>query len=767
VVEVVRQAAAIGDGDSADVALAKVTALVESEDDADLVAARVGQVVGLVADSAVPEETFWGIRRLLEAVAHRRPLVVLFDDVHWAEPTFLDLIEHLADWSRDAPLLVVCLGRQELLDQRPGWGGGKLNATSMLLEPLSEGECGALLENLLGRSDAVDEARARITDAAEGNPLFVEEMLAMLIDDGVLRQSDGGWALAGDLAAVSVPPTIQALLAARLDRLDHEERAVIGPASVVGRVFYRGAVAEMAPEPLRPQVGAHLMTLVRRELIRPHPAEFRGEDTYRFRHILIRDAAYDAMPKEVRAALHERFASWLEAAAGERLREFEEIVGYHLEQAHRYHAELGPLDEAGRSVGERAGRFLAAPGRRALARGDVRGAVGLLTRAVTLLRPRDPDRLEVLTELGWALQTAGELDRSGNVLSEALEAAGEIGDLRSELRARMGQISLRISTDPTTPFAWALEEMERLFQRADQLGDDALRIEALHELGQIRFWSGRAASAIEAYEQGLAIVERSGSSQRRHSLYAGIGGAMMWGPTPVADAMAWWEPVLQQGGGGAMELFAYGVLSVMHAMAGHRDRALELNRRHHTLMEDLGTKLFLAAGHIEGLVFVLVGDLSAAESVLAEGIEVLRSMGETGFLSTSAAALAEVRFNLDRDDEALEASRLSEQLAAPDDVASQSGWRSVRGRILARWGRADEAEALAREAVEIIDATDHLTFRGDARRSLGETLMLLGRSDEARIELGEAIGLYEAKGNVVMGERTRAMIRGPGAATEA
>ena len=767
VVEVVRQAAAIGDGDSADVALAKVTGLVEAEDDAELVAARVGQVVGLVADSAVPEETFWGIRRLLEAVARRRPLVLLFDDVHWAEPTFLDLIEHLADWSRDAPLLVVCLGRQELLDLRPGWAGGKLNATSMLLEPLSAGECGALLENLLGRSDAVDEARARITDAAEGNPLFVEEMLAMLIDDGVLRRADGGWALAGDLAAVSVPPTIQALLAARLDRLDHEERAVIGPASVVGRVFYRGAVAELAPEPLRPQVGAHLMTLVRRELIRPHPPEFRGEDTYRFRHILIRDAAYDAMPKEARAALHERFASWLERAAGERLREYEEIVGYHLEQAHHYRAELGPLDEAGRAVGERAGRFLAAPGRRAMARGDFRGAVSLLARAATLLRGRDQDRLGVLTDLGWALQESGEFDRCRAVLSEALEIADALEDRASEIRVRIGQISLTVSTDPTTPFAAALAEMERLVDRAGELDDDALLIEALHAVGQVRFWSGRAALARDAYEQGLAIVERSGNAQREHFLYAGIGGAMMWGPTPVAEAMAWWEPVLQRAGGGAIELFAHGVLSVMHAMAGHHDRALELNRRHHNLMEDLGAKLYLAAGHIEALVFELVGDLKAAESVLSAGIEVLQSMGETGFLSTTAAELADVRFYLGKEDEALEAARLSEQMAAPDDIASQSGWRSVRGRILARRGRSDEAEALARGAVEIIDATDHLAFRGDARRTLGETLTLLDRTDEARVEFEEAIRLYEAKGNIVMAERTRAMSRAPGAATEA
>jgi len=768
VVEVVRQAAGIGDGDSAEVALAKVSGLVEAQDDADLVAARVGQVVGLVADSAVPEETLWGIRRLLEAVARRRPLVVLFDDVHWAEPTFLDLIEHLADWSRDAPILVVCLGRQELLDLRPGWGGGKLNATSMLLEPLSEGECGALLENLLGRSDAIDEARARITDAAEGNPLFVEEMLAMLIDDRVLRQADGGWALAGDLAAVTVPPTIQALLAARLDRLDHEERAVIGPASVVGRVFYRGAVAELAPEPLRPRVGAHLMTLVRRELIRPHPAEFRGEDTYRFRHLLIRDAAYDAMPKEARAMLHERFASWLERAAGERLREYEELVGYHLEQAHRYRAELGPLDEAGRAVGERASRFLAAPGRRAMARGDAGGAANLLGRAVGLLRTDDPERVGALTDLGWALQDVGELERAGHVLSEALRAAEATGDRLSALRARIGIIELGLSTDPTRSFADSVTELQQAARLAEEHGDPGLRLEANSALGQLLFWSGRAAAAEEVFERGFELARSSTASGRATiDLFAGLGACMVWGPTTVDEAVAWWTPVLEDPPGGAGELFAHGALSVMHAMAGDQERARALGDRAHAIAQDLGLKLFLAAGHVPAMVDVLVGNLEAAERRLADGVEMLQAMGETGFLSTSAAELADVRFDLGMDEEALAASRLSEQTAAPDDVASQAGWRYARAKVLARGGRAEEAERLAREAVEIIDATDHLTIRSDARRSLGETLLLLGQVNEGRRELEQAIRLYEAKGNVVMAERTRALLREPGAGKEA
>jgi class 3 adenylate cyclase len=353
VAEVVRSAGGIGEEEPAEDARAKLRALCEGEEDAEVVFERVAQVLGLTADSAVPEETFWAIRKLLESLARRSPLVVVFDDIHWAEPRFLDLMEHLADFSRDAPLLLVCLSRQELLDHRPGWGGGKVNATSMLLEPLNEAECDLLMENILGRARLSEEARDRIVEAAEGNPLFVEEMLSMLIDEGLLVRQNGDWVPTSDLSTVTVPPTIQALLAARLEQLEGEERAVIQRASVVGRVFYRGAVAELSPEPTRQAVGAHLATLVRRELIRPHATEF-SDETYRFRHILIRDAAYEAMPKETRAELHERFAGWLEAKAGERLREYEEFLGYHLEQAHRYRAELGPLDEHGRALGVRA-----------------------------------------------------------------------------------------------------------------------------------------------------------------------------------------------------------------------------------------------------------------------------------------------------------------------------------------------------------------------------------------------------------------------------
>ncbi len=200
---------------------------------------------------------------MLEAVARDRPLLLVFDDINWGEPTFLDLIEHIADWSRDAAILLLCLARPELLDRRPSWGGGKWNATTVALEALPEGDCRRLLTNLLGRAELGTEASDRIVTAAEGNPLFVEELLRMLIDEGLLIRSNGGWVPTGELSHVRVPGTIRSILAARLDQLPPDERALIERASVIGKVFFVGAVLELSPSVERPGVHDRLMALVR------------------------------------------------------------------------------------------------------------------------------------------------------------------------------------------------------------------------------------------------------------------------------------------------------------------------------------------------------------------------------------------------------------------------------------------------------------------------------------------------------------------------
>jgi class 3 adenylate cyclase len=294
--------------------------------ESDLITERIACAMGIGGTPGPADETSWAVRRLFESEATRGPLVVVFDDLQWGEPTFLDLVEHLADWARDAPILIVALARPEFLDERPGWAGGKFNATSVLLERLSDDESMELVENLLGRAQLDRDVQARIMGAAEGNPLFVEEMLAMLIDDGLLSRSNGNWVPAADLSQITVPPTIQALLSARLDRLGRDERAVIERGSVEGKIFHRGAVSQLSTDDVRQSVWSHLQALVRKELIRPDRTDLPGEDAFRFRHLLIRDAAYEAMPKELRAELHERFADWLDQIDAEHLAEQDAIL---------------------------------------------------------------------------------------------------------------------------------------------------------------------------------------------------------------------------------------------------------------------------------------------------------------------------------------------------------------------------------------------------------------------------------------------------------
>src|SRR6266498_701713 len=405
-----------------------VVEVVKQLPEAELDELAAETIHGLLGDQAVvtsSEEIAWAFRKRLEAVAAEGPLVCVFDDVHWGEETFLDLVEHIADLSRDAPILLLCMARPDLLDRRTGWGGGKVNATTVLLEPLAAKETDELIENL---ADVDEELRARIREASEGNPLFVEEMVA------ILREAPNG--------AVVVPPTIQALLAARLDQLEPNEREVLQCGSVEGRVFHRGAVQALAPE--EPQVMARLTALVRKELVRPDKAQLAGEDAFRFRHLLIRDAAYDALPKATRAELHARFAAWLQGHGGD-LVELDEILGYHLEQAWRYRQELG--NARGGELADAARRRLAAAGRRARQRQDLPAALNLFDRALVLAPSGEIDLALEFDRLE-ALFLSGQTRDAYLAAGVVAERAAATGDRVAELGVRIEEGVFRLNVEP-------------------------------------------------------------------------------------------------------------------------------------------------------------------------------------------------------------------------------------------------------------------------------------------------------------------------------
>src|SRR5438034_3621935 len=408
------------------------------------------------------------------------------------------------------------MARPELLDRRPGWAGGKLNATTVLLEPLTPQETDELIERLAPVDDAL---RTRIREAAEGNPLFVEEMLAMVRESG-----NGG--------EVLVPPTIQALLAARLDQLDPSERAVLERGAVEGKVFHRGAVEALTPE--ETQVSARLMALVRKELVRPDRAQLAGDDAFRFRHLLIRDAAYDALPKAARAELHERFADWL--VSHEELVELDEVVGYHLEQAVGYRRELGkPVEE----LAERAAERLAASGRRALWREDRRAARALFERALDLTRPF---RLDVLLEVDLAATLFIEDSRrAAEIVEAAAERAAAEGDATGEVFARAMLGYHRFNLNECTP-----DELDTLLLRALPL----LEREADHA-ALVYVWEVFAISVNNARQQ-WADAARASRRALEHARLAGqqrtglfwIELALGLGPTPAAEALAQLDELL-------------------------------------------------------------------------------------------------------------------------------------------------------------------------------------------------------------------------------
>jgi len=748
VIEVMRHAAGLSDADDPAEVRRKLLALLPEDQDGARVAERIGQLLGASSDGA-SEEVPWAVRRILEALARDRPLVLVLDDLHWGEPRLLDLIEYLADWVRDAPILLVCLARPELLDVRPGWAGGKLNSTSILLEPLNEGETSALVSNLLGEPRLADEARRRITDAAEGNPLFVEETVSMLIDDGVLRREDGRWEVTGELARVAVPATIQALLAARLDRLASEERAVVERGAVEGKVFHRGAVAELTAAPRREAVPGHLQTLIRRELIRPARSDFAGEDAFEFRHILVRDAAYSAMSKETRADLHARFAAWLSTVASRRLVEYEEIVGYHFEQAFRYRSELGRTDEATDELGRRAGEHLGRAGRRAFDRGDAPAAINLLGRASELL-PDSVERLRRRTDLGIALFEAGDFTRAQAVLESVAEGAARLGDLSLEWTARIELIEVGIQAEPGRADR-AGPEVDEAIRTLERLGDDAGLARAWHVSAMLTWLQAQAEETLPALERAVEHAERAGDRRQLAEDLWLQAMTTSWGPTPVEEAIDAVRSIMRRSEGHRkVEALCLATLAHLEASRGNFELARELITRGRQMMRELGLTV-LAAGtsHTDGYIGLVAGDPIEAESGLREGFEELERLGEKAYLSTSAAYLAEALYQQGRLDEAERFTQISEETADPSDLASHIGWRSVRGKILARRGRLDEGERLARDAVSLSEGTDFLDTTADSLMHLAEVLELAGRLDEARGSVSRAIALYERKGSVL------------------
>jgi class 3 adenylate cyclase/tetratricopeptide (TPR) repeat protein len=658
-------------------------------------------------------------RRILERLAHERPVVVVFDDLQWAEPTFLDLIDHVTDLARDAPMLLVCIARPELLELRPGWGGGKLNATTMLLGALTEAESTELVDNLL-TSSLEPGTRKRIAAAAEGNPLFVEEMLAM-----VYESLDRHFA---------VPPTIQALLAARLDRLAPDERTVIECAAVEGQEFRLDALRALVPSPLG--LTTTLQCLVRKDLIRP-----AGDDTFLFKHLLLRDAAYEALPKERRADLHERLAAWLKAATPK----LGEIIGYHLEQAYRFRAELGPVEGRAEELARQAAALLAEAGRRASARADIPATINLLERAVRLLPEKDADAVALYPDLAFAISEAGDLERP----EELYGAAEALGDEKTALRARLRRLWLELLRE--ADMATAAPQMEAIVADAERLEDEDTLAEALRRFGVIAMWLGENERAEHLLRRSLQHAESIGNVRLKSEAMFMIALVMLWGPTPVEAALRECEQLSESI---EVDQMAQSELLVVQgtllALTGKFERGRHLGADGRQALRERGQLVqYAATSQPVAVIELLAGDPSAAERMLREAREILLAAGENSYLSTVSALLALALTKQERFEEAERHAKEARRIGAEDDVITQIYWRVAMAPVAAADGRLDEAAELASQAIALSEDKSY-----DGPIAAVEVAGYL-EPDARRTALDQALAGAEAKGNIVIAEQAR------------
>jgi class 3 adenylate cyclase/tetratricopeptide (TPR) repeat protein len=672
-------------------------------------AAAIGSLLGESEAGTSAEEIAWAFRRLLEEQA---PLVLLFDDIQWGEETFLDLVEHLALLSGGAPLLVVCMARPELLDSRPTW------PVTVRLAPLDSEDAASLIG-----AGVADELRERIAAAAGGNPLFIAEMLAMA-------------AVAGD--EVAVPPTLKALLAARLDQLDPAERLVLERGAVEGELFHRSSVQALAPE--EAQVTPRLAALVRKQLIQPDASLFPGEDGFRFRHLLIRDSAYDAVPKATRAELHERYAAWLERR-GAQLVELDDVLGYHLEQAARYKSELGQPDP---ELTERAAERLAAAGRRAAGRADSRAAAGLLERALALTRPT---RLDVVLELDLAAALSWDGPKAAEIADAAAARARTAGDEAGELLARVATAYHRSWSAPDPD----IDELEQLARQAlpvlEHAGDHAGLVHVWEALGfGVANFRGR-------WDDWAQASERA----RRHARLAGqppadlfrIELALASGSRPADEALRTLDALLLENPYPAASL----VRAWLLAMLGRFEEASPIEQEARDRVREFTGDNWL--DWLPAQIATLSGDHEAAVGYLFPLYDLLQERDQRFYLSSVAPMLGRVLCTLGRHNEARRCAWLAQELDVRQSALGQASLRQVQALVHAHHGEHAKAETLAREAVARIERTDGLNYQGDALCDLAEVLHAAGRRDEAAAALGQALERYERKKNLAMTAQVR------------
>lgn len=713
IAEAVRQAAS-------EPSVRGIAKLFVGEEDAEHIARRVAELIGVSEGPAAPGEAFWALRRLVEAIARERPVVLVLDDIHWAEPTLLDLIEYLGEWAA-APVLVLCAARSELVESRPAWGGPTSTGFVIELEPLEPRE---ISELVVGLAEQPVEAaiERRIVDQAGGNPLFAEQLLALSVEAPEL---------AGD-----PPASVEALLASRIDRLDPRELAVLRRAAVIGRRFSRAELADLTPRAEAERTERHLADLADRALIHAR------EHVFAFHHVLVRDVAYAGLPKSERADLHE-----LAAAGLDRRDAAEEVIGYHLEQAHGYVTELALGADRAAHLARAASERLGRAGIRAWQRADVSAAINLLSRALELT----PERHDLACELGLALNNHGDQERAVEIFEEVIAQAHDHHKLRAEVESGM----LKAVADPHYAHT-TLDVATRAIPALEAAGDDRALGRAWYGVAFVRggFFCEYAAQE-EAIEQIAACYRRA--AWPLSAALELLGLALGFGPRPVDDAIERLTELAREDRSRWTRAVSSVWLGPLEAMRANFDSARAHVDEARKAYSDTGARYAVVdtCGRAAAAVELLAGFPERAEQSLREACAFLQERAHTSVLATRAAELANVLYEQGRYDDAAEWTRTARDSAGEEDLDAILTRQPTEAKLLAIGGDVESAERFARRAVESAFRTDALNRQAEALLALAQVLETVG-SDEALAHRDAALGLYRQKGNVAAAARVSA-----------
>ncbi|MGJ8668753.1 MAG: nuclear transport factor 2 family protein [Oceanococcus sp.] len=736
----------------ADASLEAMQAIVDAtlkddDDQARISRGILGMLNGLPAS---PEETFFVVRRFLAALTKIKPVVLIIDDLQWAEPLLLDLLEHLVQWGLKLPLLLLIGARPELRELRTAFGKtGGFVTDALTLDGLDAASSMQLAAGVIGADDLPAAVAAKVLASSEGNPLFISELTRMLVVEGALIEEDGEWRAGDTLATVQMPPTIHALLAARIERLDPLDCAILERAAVIGRQFSRNAVAALLPNNPA-QIDARLEALQRFELIEHGTGWYIGDPVLRFHHVLIRDAAYRRLLKGSRAELHAQIANWIEAQIGD-AHEYDETIGRHLEDAHRLLGELGPIDEAGEHLGERAASRLASAGRRALAADDVPLAASLLGRALERMQADHADRADLCIDFCEALLAEGEVSTAEQAIQELARLMTDSDRLKAWHQCFLGQHTVLTAPRELTATVSSVSSAALTLASLQDSAGEA-KAHYVHALALSR--QGQIGACEAALDQALAAARKADDRRQANTVLAIAPIAALWGPSPVTRASGRCLDVVRvlriTQGAPAVEAVALMCQGVLEALRGRSEAAHRMIKSGREMVEELGIAPHLRnADAFAGYVHLLEGDLPAAEEKLLTAYEGLRDLGLGIDAARAAALLAKALLAQGRSEEAQQLSYESEQLAG-DDLKAAIAWRGVRAQALAQRGEHEDAIKLARKAVKIAASTDALLDHADARLALAVALRAAGKTQEADTEEQQACTLRKDKGAILL-----------------